>query len=101
MDLLLVFTLSKSGRLCSRSIVAALNQQEDRPWMQLRKGKEIDQLWLARQLAPYGIRPRTIRTETATAKGYMQDDFWEAFRRYIPRSELDKRKAESAEGAPN
>ena len=101
MDLLIEFTLAESRRLCSRSIIADLNQLADRPWMQLRKGKEVDEVWLARQLAPYGIRPRTIRTETGTAKGYTRDDFGEAFRRYIPRSELDELKAEGAEGAPN
>ena len=101
MDLLIEFTLAKNRRLCSRSIIASLNQLADRPWMQLRKGKEIDELWLARQLAPYGIRPRTIRIEAGTAKGYLQDDFGEAFRRYIPRSELDELKVEAAEDVPN
>ncbi|MGD1083704.1 MAG: DUF3631 domain-containing protein [Verrucomicrobiota bacterium] len=95
LDILVEFMLAKSGRLRSRSIVAGLNQQADRPWMQLRKGKEIDELWLARQLAPYGIRPRTIRLESTTAKGYMQDDFGESFRRYIPRSELEELKAKA------
>ena len=89
MDILLEFVLTKSGRLFSRSIVAALNRREERPWMQMRKGKKIDELWLARQLAPYGIRPRTIRIESATAKGYTEEDFAEVFRRYIPRSEVD------------
>jgi putative DNA primase/helicase len=96
LDLLVEFALAKSGRLCSRSAVAALNGRVDRPWMQLRKGREIDEVWLARQLAPYGIRPRTIRFETVMAKGYMQDDFGEAFRRYIPRAELEELRMASA-----
>lgn len=58
--------------------------------MQLRRGREINELWLARQLAPYGIRPRTVRIGTAVAKGYMEDDFVETFRRYIPASEVDE-----------
>jgi hypothetical protein len=78
------------ARRFSRSLVASLNTRQDRPWMQLRKGKEIDELWLARQLAPYGIRPRTIRLETIIAKGYAVEDFRDAFRRYIPLSELDE-----------
>jgi hypothetical protein len=68
------------------NLVAALNQRADRPWMQMRKGKEIDELWLARQLAPYGIRPHTIRIEGVAAKGYTEEDFVEVFRRYIPRA---------------
>ena len=65
MDILLDFVARGSQRLFSRTLVAALNTQQDRPWMQLRKGKEIDELWLARQLAPYGVRPRGLRVETA------------------------------------
>jgi putative DNA primase/helicase len=89
-DILLEFVSLKSpARRFSRTLVAALNQRRDRPWMQLRKGKEIDEQWLARQLAPYGIRPRTIRFESIVAKGYAEEDFTEAFRRYIPRAEMD------------
>ncbi|MGA2749926.1 MAG: DUF3631 domain-containing protein [Verrucomicrobiota bacterium] len=90
MDMLMEFVQTESGRLFSRNVVAALNGRESRPWMQMRKGKEIDEIWLARQVAPYGIRPRTIRIESATAKGYAQEDFLEVFRRYIPQSEVDE-----------
>jgi len=58
----------------------------------MRKGKEIDELWLARQLAPYGIRPHTLRIEGVAAKGYTEADFVEVFRRYIPPSEIDELK---------
>lgn len=64
--------------------------------MRMRKGKEIDEGWLASQLAPYGIRPRTVRIESTTAKGYMQEGFSEVFRRYIPRSEVDALQMEDA-----
>ena len=80
----------KDPRLFSRTLVAALNQLAERPWRQLRKGKDIDELWLARQLAPYGIRPRSLRIEGVAAKGYTKEDFVEAFRRYIPPSELEE-----------
>jgi putative DNA primase/helicase len=92
MDLFLAFVVRKDRRLFSRTIVAALNQRAGRPWMQMRKGKEIDELWLARQLAPYGIRPHTLRIEGVAAKGYTEADFVEVFRRYIPPSEIDELK---------
>ncbi|MDB6057651.1 MAG: hypothetical protein JWO95_1495, partial [Verrucomicrobiales bacterium] len=39
---------------------------------------------------PYGIRPRTMRIHDEQAKGYHQSDMLEAFRRYIPKSEIDR-----------
>jgi hypothetical protein len=102
MDILLAFVTRKDRRLFSRSIVGALNQLADRPWRQMRNGKDIDELWLARQLAPYGIRPRSLRIEDVAAKGYTEADFVEVFRRYIPRSELDELRlgARPSEEAP-
>jgi hypothetical protein len=60
-----------------------------RPWLELAQGKAITELWLARQLRPYGIRPRMMRTADRQARGYSRDDCMEAFRRYIPKSEKD------------
>jgi hypothetical protein len=100
MDILIQFVATKSPRLFSRMLVEGLNAAEDRPWQQMRNGKEITELWLAQQLAPYGIRPRTVRLEHATAKGYAEDDFSEIFRRYIPRSELEDLRMRRAGSAP-
>ena len=74
----------------------ALNASLDRPWKQARSGagaavgKGADELWLARQLAPFGIRSRTMRIGDALGKGYVLADFTETFRRYIPQTELDR-----------
>ena len=72
----------------SRDMVARLNCWTDRPWMVLRRGKEITERWLSQQLSPYGVRPRTIWIGDRSAKGYMEEDFSEAFRRYIPKSAM-------------
>lgn len=75
-------------RIFSRDMVASLNADVDRPWMVLRKGKEVTERWLSQQLAPYGIRPRTVWIGETSAKGYMEEDFMEAFRRYMPKEML-------------
>ena len=49
---------------------------------------------LSQKLRPYGIQPRTMRIGELRAKGYFQADFMEAFRRYIPASEVQALKAE-------
>ena len=49
--------------------------------------KPIDERWLARQLNPYGIRPRNLRINGVQAKGYCQEDLVEPIRRYLPKAE--------------
>jgi hypothetical protein len=96
LDLLVIFVQqgSESGgvgprggkRIFSRDIVADLNRYPNRPWVALRKGKEVTELWLAQQLRPYGLRPKTMWIGDTAAKGYLEDEFLEAVRRYVPRS---------------
>ena len=45
-------------------------------------------------LAAYGVRSKSIWIGNEAAKGYMMNDFEEAFKRYIPRSEWEALKAE-------
>ncbi len=93
-DLLIHFTEFENPATFSREVVGYLNRQiqenQSRPWMALRTKKEIDELWLSRQLAPYGLRPRTVRFGGTTAKGYVKEDFTEVFRRYVPKSAVDE-----------
>ncbi len=53
----------------------------------------VTELWLARVLRPYGVRPRTIWLGEESAKGYVEEDFMELFRRYFPRSEVEEFRA--------
>jgi hypothetical protein len=96
LDIWLMFNLGQTDRLFSRDMVAVMNNITDRPWAELRRGKALTESWLATQLRPYGIRPRTIRMEKEVAKGYLQEDFTETFRRYIPRAEVEALKADLA-----
>src|SRR6266436_2447550 len=73
-------------RVFSRDLVAGLNCEAERPWVALRKGNAVTELWLAQQLRPYGLKPKTIWIGETAAKGYLEEDFMEAFRRYIPKS---------------
>jgi hypothetical protein len=88
LDILLIFIQTEQDRIFSRSLVEYLNGCEARPWAEMRKGKEVNELWLAQQLRPYGIRPKTIWIGENSAKGYVQEDFREVFPRYIPMSEV-------------
>ena len=59
------------------------------PGPELGKGHELSGIRLADLLRGYGIRPRTIWIGENSAKGYLEEDFQEAFRRYITRTQLD------------
>ena len=86
-DIMIRFMRGDRERLFSRDLAWELNAWGDRPWVELKKGKEVTELWLSRQLLPYGVRPRTMRIGEEVAKGYFREDFDEVFRRYIPRKE--------------
>jgi hypothetical protein len=94
MDILELFLRSGNDRAFSKTITEWLNMSDVRPWMALRKGKTVTQQWLAQQLHTYGIRPKTIRIGDERAKGYEWADFTEAFKRYVPRGELEAFKKE-------
>lgn len=91
LDLLIVLR-TWGERQFSREIVERLKGFGARPWV----GREVTERWLARQLRPYGVRPRTMRIGEEVAKGYCAGELTEVFRRYIPRSELEAVKAEWA-----
>jgi putative DNA primase/helicase len=59
-DILMCFLKGGAERIFSRTLVEILNGMGDRPWAEMRKGKEVTELWLARQLRPYGVRPKTM-----------------------------------------
>ena len=88
-DMFIAFHLAKAEKVFSRDLVRELNLQEDRPWVELRRGRVLTEHWLARQLRPYGVRPRTVWIGERSSKGYVLEEMLDAFRRYVPRSEID------------
>jgi hypothetical protein len=83
------------ARIFSRDLAASLNYYTGRPWQALVRGK-VTEMWLSQQLRPYGMRPRTIWIGEQSAKGYVEGDFTEAFRRYIPKTAMQRLLDESA-----
>jgi hypothetical protein len=89
LDIWLLFIQAHQDRLFTKTLVSQLNTLEDRPWRELLKDKPVTERWLAQQLHPYGVRPKTMWIADKMAKGYSQDDLSDAFKRYIPKAELD------------
>jgi len=89
LDIFTLFTIDKIDRMFTYTLLAGLNSCGSRPWKEPLKGKEATDLWLAQQLRPYGVKSRTMRIGEQRAKGYLEADFMDVFRRYISRSEVD------------
>jgi hypothetical protein len=95
LDIFVAFTLQQAQRLFTRDLLENLKRRSSgRPWMEVRNGKEINDIWLARQLRPFGIRPITLWIGENLAKGYRFDQFRDAFKRYISKADLDAFSAE-------
>jgi hypothetical protein len=82
-----VVVCGKDERVFSREIADWLNSRLGQPWAEGRKGKPVDELWLAQRLRPYGIRSKTMRIGEERAKGYEKEPIFELCQRYVPRSE--------------
>lgn len=90
-DIRVVFTRSGVDRLTSEDIVTELTSIEDAPWSDWY-GKKFTARNVADKLRPFGISPGTIRVKTitkdgekeTTKKGYMWDQFKDAWTRYLP-----------------
>jgi hypothetical protein len=96
-DIREILNETNSERIFSRSLVEELCRLSDRPWPEANRGRAITENWLARRLALFEIRPRTVRIDHERAKGYEISDFTEAFDRYLPESESSIRDTVTSE----
>ena len=70
--------------LATAAILEEVNTDDELPFGGWRHGDGLDARGLSRLLRPYAVRPRTIRLDGETMKGYRRDQFDEAFARYLP-----------------
>lgn len=81
-DIGAVFSDQGTDRLPSADLCEALHQMEDRPWPEWRNGRPITVRQLAQLLKAFDIKPKVIRTLGGTPRGYLLEDFTDAFARY-------------------
>jgi hypothetical protein len=89
LDCLLIFVQGKAERMFTRELVQKLNAFPPRPWRELSKGKPIDDIWLAKQLRPFAVRPQIFRIGEDLARGYAHQDFVEPTRRYVSKADWE------------
>lgn len=79
-DLRIVF--ADRDKISTDDILAKLHALDDAPWGDLR-GKPLSNLGLSRLLNPYGIKPKPVRIGAEVARGYVREDFHDAWKRYL------------------
>jgi len=82
-DIHTIFTDRNTDRLPSATLAGALAAMEGSPWGEMRGGKPITQNTLARMLDTFHIKPGSIRIGGETPKGYMREQFSDAWGRYL------------------
>lgn len=82
-DIREVFSLKSSDRISTADLIAALCADDEKPWATYNHGKPISPRQVSKRLAEYGIRSNTIRIGLQTPKGFLREQFDEAFSRYL------------------
>lgn len=86
-DVRTIFDERAADRIASAELVGGLAQIETSPWGEWKHGKPLTARGLAHLLRRFGISPRTIRLDPGeTSKGYLREQFEDAWKRYVPPS---------------
>lgn len=83
-DIRHVFEDCDVDRISSAELVEHLTRIETSPWGEWSKGRPLSMAILARLLKTFEIAPHTIRMKNDVAKGYLREDFADAWNRYLP-----------------
>lgn len=83
-DLRLVFEERQTDRMTTDDLIEDLAKFEASPWAELNHGKPISRHGLSRLLKPFQIAPRLIRFEDKPGRGYLREQFEEAWSVYLP-----------------
>lgn len=70
--------------MATADLLSALNALEESPWGSWHDANGMSARDLARLLRPYEVKPRTVRLDGATPKGYVRADLVDAWSRYLP-----------------
>lgn len=83
-DIRKIFIEHNVDKISSADLVSKLIKDEDRPWCESKNGRPISQNGLANMLKIYNIKPKCIRCNSSTPRGYELVQFEDSFERYLP-----------------
>ena len=97
-DIRSVFERLDVDRITSAQLADELVAMEGAPWAELR-GEPIDPGGVAKRLRKYEVRPGSHWFGDSSARGYLRQDFYDAFRRYLPPS-VPRDARDGRDGSP-
>jgi sulfur transfer protein SufE len=84
-DIKHIFDGNQSTKISTVDLISALVWDEEKSWATYNRGKPLSPRQLAKLLAGYEIKSKTVRlSQSATPKGYELAQFEDAFARYLP-----------------
>lgn len=81
-----VFEGKKVSRISMADLLAALLDDEEKPWATWRGGKPMTTRNLGTMLGKYGIKSKSIKISYQVSKGFEIEQFKDAFDRYLNNS---------------
>ncbi len=87
-DIKSLFQERHTGELTSQEIVDHLVSLEGRPWPEWKRGKPITKTGIARLLGPFKIKPTQFKVAGEKQRGYLIEQFKDAFLRYTSQVEV-------------
>ncbi|OLZ47364.1 hypothetical protein BS329_25910 [Amycolatopsis coloradensis] len=102
-DVRQVFGAQKVDRMVTAELIRELHDIEDGPWTDLQ-GKPLDSRRLAKELERYLVRPKDLKVNGKTLKGYRIDGeagLADAWSRYLPPLESGATSATSVTSQVN
>jgi hypothetical protein len=79
-----VFETEDTDRIWTGQLLEKLNEPEEAAWHNWNEGRGLRPRELANKLRPYGLKSRDVWIENTTRRGYLREDFDDAFSRYLP-----------------
>jgi putative DNA primase/helicase len=90
LDIQHVFATLHADKISTADLISKLAAEDsDSPWATYNRGNSISPRQLAKLLATYGIKSKTVRMKfNSTPKGYDTSQFIDVFARYLSPSEI-------------
>lgn len=70
-------------KLHTETVLEALHKLDDAGWNDYF-GRPFGSRDLSKILKPYGVAPRDVKVDGTNKKGYLRDELWDVWQRYLP-----------------